>query len=81
MLYEVITVFGTYPGSGESAGHHFCPVSQISVGVTANSGVASSTGSGVDADNIFERHGEEAIGIILAQIPPAGKWQSSYNFV
>jgi hypothetical protein len=30
----------------------------------------------VDADNVLERHGEEAIGIILAQILPAGKGQA-----
>jgi hypothetical protein len=31
----------------------------------------------MDADNISEGHGEEAIGIILAQIPPTGKGQAA----
>jgi hypothetical protein len=31
----------------------------------------------MDTDNIFEGHGKETIGIILAQIPPTGKGQTA----
>ncbi len=63
-------------GCGEGTGHRFGPVFDVAPGVADHRRLAGRARGGVDAHDLLEGHGEEAVGVVVAHVLLEGKRQA-----
>ena len=66
------------PGCGKGTGHHRGPVADVALGVAGDGGFARGAGGGVDAHDVVLGHGEQAEGVVVAQVLLLGKGQVAH---
>ena len=62
-------------GGGQAAAGQFGPVVQVAGGIAHHHGLAGGAAGSVQADDVVTRHGEQAEGVIVAQILLLGEGQ------
>ena len=62
-------------GGGQAAAGQFGPVVQVAGGIAHHHGLAGGAAGGVQADDVVTGHGEQAEGVIVAQVLLFGEGQ------
>ena len=65
-------VFPGDSGSGVQTGQELQPELEVRGGVAHHQGLFRGAGGGQDADDVPERHGEQAVRVVFRQVAPGG---------